>query len=257
MGHRFSKTAATATKTQQQPAGGQPIINGQELSNQTTIPPLTTTGRIPIPSNTNTNSHIIGPTINFQIQESPTGGGLLQPEGGAQQQSGGSIIDTTTTCLQHNLSTAANSSGILQQSLGYNGSASSISGSCSNSLTSVNNLSCGRQIIIKIQLAKMENGNEVTTTTTTTTTSAPACSTNQADISLEALTADCNLNSTELLSETSTGVVVPTTQILNVTLNSAANSSSCSSSTNNLTRTAGSSFSSATVVIPSSSSSSK
>ncbi|XP_073825378.1 suppressor of cytokine signaling at 36E [Musca autumnalis] len=251
MGHRFSKTAASATRTQTAGQQQQEIINGQEeLSNQTTIPlttsiatTTTTTGRIPIPNTTtNNNSHIIGPTFNLQIQESPTG--IFQPEG-SYRASGSNIIDTTCLQQQHNITaiTTPSTSGILQQTLACNGSAS-ISGSSgasnSSSLTSVNNLSCGRQIIIKIQLAKMENGNEMTPP--------PSCSNNSntsshisQDISLEALTADCNLNSTE--TGMSGGGVA--TQFLNVTLKNsggASNSSNSPLQQTNATRTAGSSF---------------
>uniref|UniRef100_A0A1I8MT60 Suppressor of cytokine signaling 5 n=1 Tax=Musca domestica TaxID=7370 RepID=A0A1I8MT60_MUSDO len=240
MGHRFSKTAASATKTQ---TAGQEIINGQELPNQTiplTTATTSTTGRIPIP-NTNNNSHIIEPTINLQIQESPTGG-IFQAEG--------DCCRINTTCL-HSATTATPSGGggILHQTLDCNGSANSVNGSCSS--TSVNNLSCGRQIIIKIQLAKMENGNEITNTT-----SSSPCSSNSAtlipqDISVEALTADCNLNSTELMAA-ATETAVPA-HFLNVTLNSNGAGRSSSSTLNqvNPTRTAGSSFSSTTLVMPS------
>ncbi|XP_037816850.1 serine-rich adhesin for platelets [Lucilia sericata] len=209
MGHRFSKTAANniAAKT-----------TTTTTTTTTEKAFTTTTNIIPIPNgNQQQQQQFVGPTINLQIQESPT---------------------TTTTCSgsnDNNLITTT--AGILQQT-----------NSISNSLTSVNNLSCGRQIIIKIQLAKMENGNETSLSqqqqqlqqdTSTTTT-------NNTTTSLESLTADCNLNSRELA--TTTTVTAAGTQFLNLTLNGSSNppsslsSTTSSSSSASLFRTAGSSL---------------
>ncbi|XP_013114164.2 uncharacterized protein LOC106091982 [Stomoxys calcitrans] len=232
MGHRFSKAAANNIA----PTAGQQLMKDQELSNQTTTiqtntlrqqQPFTftpSTQRIPIPvcnnNNNNTNT-FVGPTINLQIQESPSG---------LQATAIGSGV-TTATCLQ-NTSTTPNVAATTAAT-GILSSQSTTSLDCSsNSLTSVNNLSCGRQIIIKIQLAKMENGNEITTSSSSTNTA-------RQDISLEALTADCNLNSTEFMTATSvSGSSGGAAQFLNLTLNSNSGVTTPTTLTN---RTAGSS----------------
>lgn len=206
MGHRFSKTAANniAAKTTTRTTTTTATTTQQQKEINTTN---TRTNIIPIPNGVSGNNQqqqqFVGPLINLQIQESP---------------------NTTTTC--NTTTTATNSftdnnqhtAGILQQQQ------QNTNNSISSSLTSVNNLSCGRQIIIKIQLAKMENGNE-----TSTTHHHPQ----QDCTSLESLTstADCNLNSSEL----ATTVTAAGTQFLNLTLNSTNNTiSSCSSSSNNI-----------------------
>ncbi|XP_075152864.1 uncharacterized protein LOC142226645 [Haematobia irritans] len=266
MGHRFSKTAANNIATT---AGQQPMAQ-TELSNQTPTTTIntsqqhqpltlatTTTQRIPIPGvvastnssnsssggcNNNINSNFLGPTINLQIQESPSG---IQ-----SQATGiiGSSSGATITCIP-NTSTTNLAPGIL-----------SPQSSSSNSLTSVNNLSCGRQIIIKIQLAKMENGNDISSTTSTSPEAHNHHHQRQ-DVSLEALTADCNLNSSELMAANTTTSSVSSSsstvgaQILNVTLNSNGHSNSIMTNGSTTiattppttTRTAGSSTLSMTV----------
>lgn len=201
MGHRFSKTAANniAAKT----------LTTNEKAFNTTTNTRATTNIIPIP-NGNQQQQFLGHTINLQIQESPTTT--------CNNTSSTDNITTTTT------------PGILQQQQQqpYN-----TNNSISSSSTSVNNLSCGRQIIIKIQLAKMENGNEIPTSSTSLLSQhqqqqQPHTQTYfQQDTSLESLTADCNLNSTEL----STTVAAASTQFFNLTLNSGSSSSNCNPTT--------------------------
>lgn len=192
MGHRFSKTAANAaaTTTSTSTANHIPITltpSNSAIPNilTETLQPqhqITHTSRIPIPAHN--GNHLIGPTINLQIQDSPTG---LQNQ---RQQVAASY---------NSLTGRATTTDILQQS------------SNSGSLTSINNLSCSRQIIIKIQLAKMENGNDQPTTTTCL--SVPQ-GTNVS--SLEALVTDANCNNLETAAAATT---TTSAQILNVTFN--------------------------------------
>lgn len=240
MGHRFSKTAAnniaTATTAGQEQANGRrnhEEFTQQEQTNQppqtfsTTATTATTTSHIPIPIG---NNSFVGPTINLQIQESPSTGN----SGG-----GGSAtcLHNTTTAIASSSTNISTATGILQQS----------SSSSSSSLTSVNNLSCGRQIIIKIQLAKMENGNEISAHTTTNTTSSSSLSagtTFKPDISLETLTADCNLNSSELVTAAGgSGRIEGAAQFFNITLNSSSGNGAndMTNATESTSRTAGSS----------------
>lgn len=243
MGHRFSKTAAnniaTATTAGQEQANGRrnhEELTQQEQTNQppqtfnTTATTATTTSHIPIPIG---NNSFVGPTINLQIPESPSTGN----SGG-----GGSAtcLHNTTTAIASSSANISTATGILQQS----------SSSSSSSLTSVNNLSCGRQIIIKIQLAKMENGNEISAHTTTNTTSSSSLSagtTFKPDISLETLTADCNLNSSELVTAAGgSGRIEGAAQFFNITLNSSSGNGAndMTNATESTSRTAGSSSSS-------------
>uniref|UniRef100_A0A1A9UMT6 Suppressor of cytokine signaling 5 n=1 Tax=Glossina austeni TaxID=7395 RepID=A0A1A9UMT6_GLOAU len=192
MGHRFSKTAANAaaTTTSTSTANHIPItltpsssaipnILTETLQSQHQI---THTSRIPIPAHN--GNHLIGPTINLQIQDSPTG---LQNQRQQVAASYSSLTGRATT------------TDILQQS------------SNSGSLTSINNLSCSRQIIIKIQLAKMENGNDQPTTTTCL--SVPQ---GTSVSSLETLVTDANRNNLETAAAAAT---TTSAQILNVTFN--------------------------------------
>lgn len=211
MGHRFSKTAANNIATPATNKVESSTVNTRNSLQQQSHTPTTRT--IPIPNGTN---NFVGPTINLQIQESPA--------------VATTCCNTTTSTSTAVVTTANNS--ILQQSSSSIGGGACGSSSGSSSLTSVNNLSCGRQIIIKIQLAKMENGNEIQ----------QQQHHHHQDSSLENITADCNLNSSELLSATNGGAA----QILNLTLNSNTSGSHNMTSTLNtsattLRRTAGSS----------------
>ncbi|KAM7351983.1 suppressor of cytokine signaling at 36E isoform 1-T3 [Cochliomyia hominivorax] len=216
MGHRFSKTAANNIAAKTTTVNGEKVFNTTTATaiNNSTATATTTTNIIPIPNGRKQQQQFIGPLINLHIQESPTTTTC--------NTSFNNSCSTTTTTDNNHITTA----GILQhqhqhqhhhQQQQYN-----TNNSISSSLTSVNNLSCGRQIIIKIQLAKMENGNE-----TQSITSQKQQQQQHQDncTSLESLTADCNLNSTEL----STTVTAAGTQFLNLTLNNnnISNSSSC------------------------------
>lgn len=232
MGHRFSKTAANNIAAAKTSSSTTTTNNNNSKNNNSTSEQIrqqqqqlqafnTTTNIIPIPDGKQ-QAQFVGPTINLQIQESPN----ISYSAGT---TGANCIGASASI---NSFTAA-ASGVLQtpQQQQQQHNTNSIS---SNSLTSVNNLSCGgRQIIIKIQLAKMENGNEAITPTATT--SSPAVQ-RLKDTSLENLTADCNLNSTES-SSLSTVTTASGTQILNLTLNSS--SSSCNSTSKVTTTTAG------------------
>ncbi|KAI9584013.1 putative GPI-anchored protein pfl2 [Glossina fuscipes] len=197
MGHRFSKTAANAAATTTSTTKANHIATTLTPSSSAipnilteTLQPqhqITHTSRIPIPAHN--GNHLIGPTINLQIQDSPTG---VQNQ---RQQ---------VTASYNSLTGRATTTDILQQS------------SNSGSLTSINNLSCSRQIIIKIQLAKMENGNDQpTTTTTTTTTTCLSVPQGTSVSSLETLVTDANCNNLE----TATAATATSAQILNVTFN--------------------------------------
>uniref|UniRef100_A0A1A9W0E0 Suppressor of cytokine signaling 5 n=1 Tax=Glossina brevipalpis TaxID=37001 RepID=A0A1A9W0E0_9MUSC len=190
MGHRFSKTAAnaaaTTSTTNHMPITLTPSNSAIPNTLTETLQPqqqIKHTSRIPIPAHN--GNRLIGPTINLQIQDSPTS---LQNQ---HQQ---------ITASYNSLTARTATTDILQQS------------SNSSSLTSINNLSCSRQIIIKIQLAKMENGNDQPTTTACL--SVPQ---GTSVSSLETLVTDANCNNLETAAATTAATT--SAQILNVTFN--------------------------------------